>query len=127
MRLSSYKKIKKDGGILDKIYKKSKPFDFNFQGLECNLELCFNKKYENGHSIVRVLKIKSPSAAFLFATLSQDLPHLKLSTDEFILNNNPLYEEFIQYLIDEKKYFQNTGKKAFGKYGETSILKIKCE
>lgn len=111
---------------MDKRYEMLKSFDFNYQGLECRLEFNLEKKYKNGKPIIRILKRKSEKIAFPFATLSADLEGLDLKEDEFVLNNNPLYEELINHLINEKKYFEETGKKVCGEHGETPICKIIC-
>ncbi len=106
-------------------FKCLKPFKFNFEGLECDLEFDLSKCYEDGSRIVRVKKRKNEKIAFPFATLSQHIPGVELEEDEFVLNNWDMYIKLVNFLLDETDYFHVTEKTVATSYGESPIWKLK--
>lgn len=105
--------------------KRFEQFDFNYQGLECKLEINLDKKYDNGTDIVRVLKRKDEKRAFIFATLSCEPYDFKLKEGEFILNCNPLYEELIEFVKNEICLIEETGEMTMSENGEAPIMRWK--
>lgn len=107
------------------IYKCLKPFRFNFQGLECKLEIDVSKNYENGNRKVMIKKKKENLGSFLFATISQYIPGIELEEDEFVLYYWEMYDELIQYLLKETDYFENTYKVVETEFGLSPVLKLR--
>lgn len=101
-----------------------KPFEFTVFGIVSILEIDTNHKHEGGRNSVRVLKKKGENIYLPFATISQDMPHVELEDGEFVVNNWNVYDEILDFLLEELKYFKDTEKRVVSKYGESPIWKI---
>ena len=110
---------------MEKKYNCLKPFKFDFEGLECDLEFDLSKCYEDGSTIVRIKKRKNEKIAFPFATLSQYIPDVELEENEFILNDWDLYVKLIDFLADETDYFTVTDKVVKTTSREIPIWKLR--
>jgi hypothetical protein len=107
------------------IYKCLEPFKFNFQGMECNLEIDISKCYENGNKKVVIKKKKENIGSFLFATISQYAPGIYLEEDEFVLYHWEMYDELIRHLLERTDYFENTHKVVETELGVSPVLKLR--
>jgi hypothetical protein len=101
-----------------------KPFEFTIFGMSSILEIDMKGTHESGINSVRVLKRKAENIYLPFATISQDMPHIKLEDGEFVVNNWDVYSEILNFLLDDLKYFNDTEKIVESKYGESPIWKI---
>ncbi|WP_320047003.1 hypothetical protein [uncultured Ilyobacter sp.] len=107
------------------VYKCLKPFKFNFQGLECNLEIDISGCYEDGSKKVLIKKRKDELRSFPFATISQYAPGIQLEEDEFVLYHWEMYDELIRYLLEKTNYFENTHKVVETELGISPVLRIR--